>query len=90
MEDATIGNMFLGLSNKYRLDIVNLLKNNDMSVNEIAEKFEVTQATISYHLKILKESGLVSQRRNKNSIIYSLNKKHIKILHEWLEELTGR
>ena len=82
--------MFLGLSNKYRLEIVNLLKNNDMSVNEIAEKFEVTQATISYHLKILKESGLVSQRRNKNSIIYSLNKKHIKILHEWLEELTGR
>ena len=47
------------ISDPVRRDILELLKKNRMSAGEIAEQFNLTQATVSYHLSILKKADLI-------------------------------
>ena len=64
---------FKALSDPVRREILILLKAGSMSAGDIAAQFDMTAATISYHLKILKKSGLVYETKEKNYIYYSLN-----------------
>ena len=57
---------FKALSDPVRRDILTLLKEGSMSAGDIAAQFDMTAATISYHLKILKKSGLVCETKEKN------------------------
>ena len=56
-----------------RREILNMLQNRDMTAGEIAEQFETSAATVSHHLKILREAGLVLSEKEKQTITYSLN-----------------
>ena len=56
-----------------RREILNMLQKRDMTAGEIAERFETSAATVSHHLKILRESGLVLSEKEKQTITYSLN-----------------
>lgn len=82
--------IFIGLSNKHRLYILRLLKDSAMSVDEIASNIELTKATISYHLKVLRMTGLVTTKKKKNNVFYSLNSKCIDALHKWLQEFIEK
>jgi DNA-binding transcriptional ArsR family regulator len=53
--------------------ILQMLDKRSRSVNEIVDFFALTQPTISRHLKVLKEAGLVKVDRNGQKMIYSLN-----------------
>ena len=64
---------FKALSDPVRREILQLLKNGKMSAGEIGGHFDMTGATISCHLKILKKAGLVFETREKNYIYYTLN-----------------
>lgn len=64
---------FKALGDVNRREILKLLRKRRMNVGEIAEKFEMSAATLSYHLSLLKEAGLVFEEREKNYRIYSLN-----------------
>ncbi|MDO8663075.1 MAG: metalloregulator ArsR/SmtB family transcription factor [Candidatus Omnitrophota bacterium] len=55
-----------------RLEILNLLRNNELSVNQVAKKANIRQANISQHLSILREKGIVKTRRAGKTIYYSL------------------
>lgn len=66
-------NIFKALGDPTRREILELLKERDMSAGEIAECFNMTKPSISHHLNILKNSGLVIDERQGQSIIYSLN-----------------
>ena len=48
-----------------------------LSVNEIVEKLDVTQPTVSHHLAILREAGLVNVREEGKQTFYSLNQEHV-------------
>jgi len=61
------------LSDPTRRKILKLLKEGDMSAGEIAEHFNITKATLSHHLDILKNAELVTFRKDGQRIIYSLN-----------------
>lgn len=61
------------LSVDKRIDIIELLKKNPMSVNAIAEALGVTQSAVSQHLRVLKSAGLVRDERQGYWIYYSLN-----------------
>ncbi len=50
-----------------------MLQKRDMTAGEIGEQFEVSGATISHHLKILREAGLIISTKEKQTITYSLN-----------------
>jgi DNA-binding transcriptional ArsR family regulator len=62
------------LSEPLRLRIVDLLRNGELAVGEISESLEVELVTASHHLQILKNSDLVTPRRDGRFIYYSLSK----------------
>lgn len=68
-----IDNTFKALSDKNRRDILDLLRDKPMKVGEIAEHFQMSGATLSYHLSLLKEAELIFETKEKNYRIYSLN-----------------
>lgn len=78
---------FKALSDPIRREILTLLKKGRMSAGEIVEQFDMTGATISYHLKLLKEADLIFEEKEKNFIYYSLNTSVIEDLMVWLADL---
>lgn len=59
---------FKALSDPARREILTLLKDGRLSAGEIGAHFDMTGATISYHLSILKKSGLIFEQKEKNYI----------------------
>ena len=80
---------FKALSDPARREILQLLKDGKMSAGEIDSHFDMTGATISYHLKILKNADLVWETKVKNYIYYELNTSVVEEILLWLTELTG-
>ena len=64
---------FKALSDPIRREILFLLKDGRKSAGDIAANFDMTQATISYHLSVLKKADLVQETRKANFIYYDLN-----------------
>ena len=60
-----------------RIKIINILIDNELCVNQISEKTNVSQSAISHQLRILKSSKLVKYRKEGNSIFYSLADAHV-------------
>jgi transcriptional regulator, arsR family len=81
--------MFKAFSDPIRREILLLLKNKSMSAGEIAENFEITSATISYHLSLLKKSELIRERKVKNFIYYDLNMSVFEELILWFNSFKG-
>lgn len=80
---------FKALSDPVRRDILLLLKHRRLSAGEIGSNFDMTGATISYHLSILKKAGLVYENREKNFIYYQLNTSVVEEVMMWLADLKG-
>lgn len=80
---------FKALSDPVRREILTILKDGSMSAGEIGTHFDMTGATISYHLSILKKSGLIFEARQKNYIYYTLNTSVVEEVMLWLSELKG-
>ena len=66
-----------------------MLKKGQLSAGEIGSHFDMTGATISYHLSILKKAGLIKENKNKNFIYYELNASVVEEVMLWLADLTG-
>lgn len=80
---------FKALSDPVRREILNLLKGGRLTAGEIAGKFDMTAATVSYHLSLLKKAGLIFESREKNFIYYSLNASVLEEVLLWLQDLKG-
>lgn len=81
---------FKALSDPVRRSILLMLKDGRLSAGEIGKQFDMTGATISYHLSQLKKAGLVFETKHKNFIYYELN---ISVFEEamlWLTQFDGR
>lgn len=81
------GETFKALSDPVRREILTLLKKGRMSAGDISGHFDMTQATVSYHLKLLKEADLIFEEKEKNFIFYSLNTSIIEEVMLWLADL---
>ena len=77
------------LSDPVRREILNLLKGGRMTAGDIAGRFDMTGATVSYHLSQLKKAGLVFESREKNYIYYSLNASVLEEVLLWIQSLKG-
>ncbi len=69
--------IFKALSDETRLRIITLLKEGELCVCDIAETLKMTQPNISFHLGMLKEAGLIKDRKNGRWIHYSLDESDI-------------
>ncbi|WFR54724.1 metalloregulator ArsR/SmtB family transcription factor [Anaerocolumna sp. AGMB13025] len=76
------------LADETRLKIVEMLSCGEMCACDILEPFQITQPTLSYHMKILTESGLVNGRRDGAWMRYRLNPEKITLVKEMWEFIT--
>ena len=81
---------FKALSDPTRREILNLLKRGDLSAGEIADRFDMTAATISHHLSVLKQADLILDRREGKYIYYQLNLSVFEELLSWLKDFTHK
>ncbi|MDA8229341.1 MAG: autorepressor SdpR family transcription factor [Desulfitobacterium hafniense] len=87
---APYGETFKALSDGTRRKIVRYLRDQDMTAGEIADKFNISKPSISHHLNILKQSDLISDRRQGQNIIYSLNTSVFEEMMGWFLEVLGK
>ena len=81
---------FKALSDPVRLEILNMLKKNGrMNAGEIADNFDLSKATISHHLKILREQDLLYEEKEKNFIYYELNTSVFEEILTWIVKFKG-
>ena len=78
------------ISDPVRRNILNMLKERKMSAGEIAEKFNLTGATVSYHLSKLKKADLICEQKQKNFIYYELNSSVFEDVLTWIYSLGGK
>ena len=78
------------ISDPVRRNILNMLKEGKMSAGEIAEKFNLTGATVSYHLSKLKKADLICEQKQKNFIYYELNSSVFEDVLTWIDSLGGK
>ena len=80
---------FKALSDPVRREILTMLKSGRKSAGEIASHFDMTNATVSYHLSQLKKAGLVYEEKEKNFVFYSLNISVFEEIMMWISQFTN-
>jgi DNA-binding transcriptional ArsR family regulator len=79
---------FEAIAQPKRREILRLLAGGELSAGEIASRFAVTQPAISQHLRILKEAGLISERRDAQRRMYSVRSEGLADLHGFLADVV--
>lgn len=77
------------ISDPVRRDILSMLKEGKKSAGEIGEHFNLTGATVSYHLSKLKSADLIEEEKHKNFIYYTLNTSVFEDVLRWIYMLGG-
>lgn len=80
---------FKALGDPVRREILVMLKSERLSAGEIASKFDLTQASVSYHLSQLKKAELIRENKQKNFIYYELNASVFEEVMLWLSQFGG-
>lgn len=75
------------LGDPVRRDILQLLKSGKMTAGEISDNFDLSNATISYHLSKLKEADLVYEDKYKNYVYYGLNTSVLDDIIVWINNI---
>ncbi|HEY9818084.1 MAG TPA: metalloregulator ArsR/SmtB family transcription factor [Candidatus Obscuribacterales bacterium] len=78
---------FHALSDPLRLQILDLLRQQELCVCDLCDRLEVRQSKLSFHLKTLKEAGLLRSRQEGKWSYYSLNLPEIACLEQYLSNL---
>ena len=77
------------LADPIRREILGMLKSGRMSAGDIAERFDVTGASISRHLSVLKDADLIRDTREGKFIFYDLNTSVLEDIMLWITDLKG-
>lgn len=85
-----MGDVFQALSDPTRRKILKLLKEKDMTAGEVAENFNISKPSISHHLGILKNAGLVDSEKKGQNIIYAFNATVFQELVEWVYDFKKK
>lgn len=88
-KDVGINETLKAISDPVRRDILQMLKSGRKSAGEIGERFQLTGATVSYHLNKLKEADLIAEEKYKNYIYYELNTSVFEEVLTWIYALGG-
>ena len=78
------------ISEPVRRNILEMLKEEKKSAGELASEFNLSGATVSYHLTQLKKAGLILESRHKNFIYYELNASVFEEVLVWIYGLGGK
>ncbi len=82
--------LFKALNDPIRRDILNLLKDKDMSAGDIADHFNIGKPTISHHLDLLRQAGLVTSAKQGQFIIYSISTTVLDEMLQWIYQIKSK
>ena len=85
-----MNHLFKALNDPTRREILELLKTKDMTAGEIADQFNISKPSISHHLDLLKQAGLVVSVKEGQFIIYSINTTVMDEMLKWLVQLSKK
>ncbi len=80
----TTEDAFNAISEPKRRQLLEALGGKELSVNELVERLGWPQPTVSKHLGVLKQVGLVSERREGRQRLYRINAEQLKPVHDWV------
>jgi len=80
---ATTSDVFNAIAEPQRREILALLRVGEWPVTELAQKLGMTQPGASKHLRVLREVGLVRDRKAGKQRLYGLNARALRPIHEW-------
>lgn len=89
MTAPIVGDPFTALADQNRREIISLLREGEMSVQEIADELPISRPAVSRHLKVLKGAGLVAERAEGNRHICRLAEAGLEELYEYLDQMWG-
>ena len=81
--------LFKALNDQTRRDILELLKERDMTAGDIADKFNISKPSISHHLDLLRQAGLVVSVKEGQFIYYSLNTTVLDEVLKWVMQFKS-
>ena len=82
--------LFKALNDETRRGILELLKKSDMSAGEIDEQFTISKPSISHHLDLLKQAGLVVANKEGQFIHYSINTTVMDEMLKWMMQFKSK
>ena len=85
----SLGETMKALSDPIRREILSMLKSGRMSAGDICARFDVTAASISRHLSVLREADLIRDTREGKFIYYELNASVLEEIMLWITDLKG-
>ena len=89
MNSIDVASICQALSDSNRLQIIEMLADGEKCACKLLEKFAITQPTLSHHMKVLCECGLVESRREGKWSHYSLNTDTLMALKAFISALSG-
>jgi ArsR family transcriptional regulator, arsenate/arsenite/antimonite-responsive transcriptional repressor len=84
-----LNNLFKALNDSTRREILELLKDKDLTAGEIADQFNISKPSISHHLDLLRQAGLVVSVKDGQYIYYSLNTTVMDEMLKWIISLQS-
>jgi ArsR family transcriptional regulator len=80
--------VFKALSDETRLKIIDMISGGEMCACHILDEFTISQSTLSYHMKILADSGIVNARRDGAWMMYTLNSERADEVLDFIRSIT--
>lgn len=88
--EVDLNTLFKALNDTTRREILELLKEKDLTAGEIADKFNISKPSISHHLDLLRQAGLVVSVKEGQYIYYSLNTTVMDEMLKWIINLQSK
>lgn len=82
--------LFKALNDQTRREILELLQKKDMTAGDIADRFHISKPSISHHLDLLKQAGLVDALKEGQFIYYSLNTTVVDNIVKWFMQFKSK
>ena len=77
---------FRAIAHPVRRRMLDMLRRRELSVSELVQPFRISRPSISQHLRVLRTSGLVTQRRRGRTRVYALDAPRLRAIFEWINE----
>jgi ArsR family transcriptional regulator len=85
---SALNTAFKAISDPTRREILHLLRKEEMTAGDVAARFDMTKPTISHHFAVLKAAGLITSRREGQTIWYALNTTVLEDVLAWALDLA--
>jgi ArsR family transcriptional regulator len=79
---------FKAIADPTRREILHLLRKEEMTAGDVAARFDMTKPTMSHHFSVLKDAGLVTSRREGQTIWYALNTTVLEDVLAWTMDMA--